>query len=92
MLSTTAFQLLYTTVFGWYSSFLFIRTGHLAAPFLAHAFCNHMGFPPVDAMFGGANPHAKAMALSLLAGAALFIAGVMPATEPSIFSNKLYLW
>ncbi|KAL6075456.1 CAAX prenyl protease [Balamuthia mandrillaris] len=42
------FQLFYTTVFGCYSAFLFLRTGHIIAPFLAHAFCNFMGFPQVD--------------------------------------------
>ena len=28
-----------------YSALLFIRTGHFAAPFLVHAYCNFMGFP-----------------------------------------------
>jgi len=40
----TVFQMSYTTVFGLYSAFLFLRTGHLIAPFLVHMFCNHMGF------------------------------------------------
>ena len=39
------FQFTYTTVFGMYSSYLFVRTGHFTAPFLVHAFCNFMGFP-----------------------------------------------
>ncbi|CAH2059102.1 unnamed protein product [Thlaspi arvense] len=38
-------QLGYTVVFGSYASFLFIRTGHLTAPLLAHIFCNYMGLP-----------------------------------------------
>ena len=37
--------MLYTTVFGFYSAFLFLRTGHLAAPVVVHCFCNSMGFP-----------------------------------------------
>ena len=28
-----------------YSAFLFVRTGHIAAPVVAHGFCNFMGFP-----------------------------------------------
>ena len=28
-----------------YSSLVFLRTGHLAAPCLVHAYCNFMGFP-----------------------------------------------
>jgi prenyl protein peptidase len=39
------FQFFYTSVFGIYSAYLFVRTGHFVAPFIAHAFCNHMGFP-----------------------------------------------
>ncbi|KAF2307613.1 hypothetical protein GH714_030190 [Hevea brasiliensis] len=35
-------QLGYTVIFGSYASFLFIRTGHLLAPLVAHIFCNFM--------------------------------------------------
>ncbi|KAG1655098.1 CAAX prenyl protease 2 [Nymphon striatum] len=47
-LSVSVFQLLYTTLFGIYSAFLFVRTGHFVAPFIVHAFCNHMGFPDFE--------------------------------------------
>ena len=39
------FQFTYTTIFGMYSAFLFVKTGHFAAPFIVHAYCNFMGFP-----------------------------------------------
>lgn len=42
------FQLCYTTIFGAYTSFIFIRTGHLISCFLIHAFCNCMGFPDLS--------------------------------------------
>ncbi|KAG9291485.1 hypothetical protein G9A89_021904 [Geosiphon pyriformis] len=45
------FQLLYTTLFGWLATFLFLRTGistFILAPFLSHSFCNIMGFPSID--------------------------------------------
>ncbi|KNA22254.1 hypothetical protein SOVF_035730, partial [Spinacia oleracea] len=38
-------QLAYTMIFGSYASFLFIRTGHLVAPLVAHIVCNYMGLP-----------------------------------------------
>ena len=41
----TAFQFTYTTVFGWYANFIFVRTGSLPAVCLVHAFCNSMGLP-----------------------------------------------
>nr|CAI5829349.1 unnamed protein product [Callosobruchus analis] len=46
-LALSCFQFAYTTIFGVYSSYLFYRTGHLASIFIAHAYCNHMGFPEV---------------------------------------------
>ncbi|KAI3336552.1 CaaX protease [Xylariaceae sp. AK1471] len=35
----------YTSLFGAYATFLFLRTGSLLAIFVAHAFCNIMGLP-----------------------------------------------
>lgn len=39
------FQFTYTTVFGWYAAFVFLRTGSLIAVILAHSFCNWCGLP-----------------------------------------------
>ncbi|KAK0621302.1 hypothetical protein B0T17DRAFT_494880 [Bombardia bombarda] len=41
----SAFQLAYTTLFGAYATFIFIRTGSLLAVCAVHAFCNCMGLP-----------------------------------------------
>lgn len=38
-------QLTYTTLFGAYATFVFIRTGSLLSIILVHAFCNSMGLP-----------------------------------------------
>ncbi|AEO69313.1 uncharacterized protein THITE_44263 [Thermothielavioides terrestris NRRL 8126] len=46
-LARSAFQLAYTSLFGAYAAFLFLRTGSLAAVCAAHAFCNCMGLPRV---------------------------------------------
>ncbi|KAK6139920.1 hypothetical protein DH2020_026296 [Rehmannia glutinosa] len=40
-------QLGYTVIFGAYASFLFVRSGHLTAPLVAHIFCNFMGLPVI---------------------------------------------
>ncbi|WVQ76461.1 hypothetical protein IAR50_006129 [Cryptococcus sp. DSM 104548] len=37
------FQLTYTTLFGWFASYLFLRTGSVIPPMVAHMFCNVMG-------------------------------------------------
>lgn len=43
----SVFQLAYTTLFGSYATFLYLRTGSLLAICLVHAFCNCMGLPRV---------------------------------------------
>ncbi|KAH6624914.1 hypothetical protein B0J18DRAFT_195165 [Chaetomium sp. MPI-SDFR-AT-0129] len=43
----SAFQFAYTTLFGAYATFLFLRTGSLVAVCAVHAFCNCMGLPQV---------------------------------------------
>ncbi|KAJ5612339.1 hypothetical protein N7510_005533 [Penicillium lagena] len=39
------FQFGYTTIFGWYATFLYLRTGSLPAVILVHSFCNWCGLP-----------------------------------------------
>jgi prenyl protein peptidase len=38
-------QFTYTSLFGAYATFLFLRTGSLLAIFVVHAFCNCIGLP-----------------------------------------------
>lgn len=38
-------QFTYTTLFGGYATFIYLRTGSLLSVVLVHAFCNWMGFP-----------------------------------------------
>ena len=38
-------QLAYTSLFGAYATFLFLRTGSLLSIIIVHAFCNSMGLP-----------------------------------------------
>ncbi|KAJ7303070.1 hypothetical protein DFH08DRAFT_977284 [Mycena albidolilacea] len=45
---TTLFQTAYTTLFGAYTSHLFLRTSSKVPPFTAHVFCNTMGFPQLQ--------------------------------------------
>lgn len=41
----SVFQFGFTTVFGWYATFVYIRTGSLVAVMLVHSFCNWCGLP-----------------------------------------------
>eukprot|EP00211_Chloroparvula_japonica_P017009 CAMPEP_0119132368 /NCGR_PEP_ID=MMETSP1310-20130426/11802_1 /TAXON_ID=464262 /ORGANISM="Genus nov. species nov., Strain RCC2339" /LENGTH=277 /DNA_ID=CAMNT_0007122999 /DNA_START=50 /DNA_END=883 /DNA_ORIENTATION=- len=82
------FQLLYTTVFGWISTYLFIRTGHLIAPFVAHAFCNYMGFPD----FAGGYRHDKRLLIlpAYVLGLAGFFLLTPYLTLPGLYDNDVY--
>lgn len=44
----------YTTVFGWYATFLYLRTGSLLAVIVVHSFCNWCGLPRLWGRVGGA--------------------------------------
>lgn len=46
-LSLSTFQLCYTTLFGMYVSYLFLRTGSILPPITAHIWCNIMGIPEI---------------------------------------------
>jgi len=82
------FQLLYTSIFGAYSAFLFLRTGHLLSAFIAHSFCNFMGFPRIDI----ALEHPKRFLLlwAYASGLVGFLLLLYPLTEPQLFNNTLY--
>ncbi|XP_018350382.1 PREDICTED: CAAX prenyl protease 2 isoform X1 [Trachymyrmex septentrionalis] len=56
----SCFQSTYTTLFGAYAAFLFARTGHFIAPFAAHSFCNHMGFPDLSEIAAYKDPLKRA--------------------------------
>lgn len=45
---STAFQCLYTTVFGSYASYVFIRTSSIYSVISVHAYCNFMGLPDLS--------------------------------------------
>lgn len=38
-------QFCYTTIFGWFEAYVFIRTGSLLGTIAAHSFCNYLGLP-----------------------------------------------
>lgn len=42
------FQCLYTTLFGYLTNLIFVNTGNIWCCFIAHSFCNFMGFPNIS--------------------------------------------
>ena len=51
ILLTSAFQFIYTTIFGAYASYCFMRYKSLAGVVLLHSFCNFMGLPQLRFFF-----------------------------------------
>ncbi|GAA5882712.1 hypothetical protein JCM3774_004528 [Rhodotorula dairenensis] len=80
----STFQFAYTTVFGWYASFLFLRTGSVVPPFFAHVFCNIMGIPPLGWALHVWPEKKHSLYASYLAGIATFIYGFWRWTDPTL--------
>lgn len=76
------FQLSYTVIFGSYASFLYIRTGHLLAPLVAHIFCNYMGLPAII------SPRPGLITVAFLAGLLSFYFLLFPLTSPQLYNNR----
>ena len=84
------FQFVYTTLFGTYSAFLFLRTNNLMAPVVAHAFCNHMCFPNFQEIFNHPQPRRTLIMLAFVGGLASWFMLLYTFTEPSLFQNTFY--
>ncbi|XP_011431003.3 CAAX prenyl protease 2 [Magallana gigas] len=85
------FQLGFTTVFGAYSAFLFLRTGHFVAPVVVHAFCNHMGFPAFQEVMSHPNTETRhKLMASFVIGLVMWMALLYPITSPFLYSNDIY--
>ena len=85
VLLVSCFQFLYTTVFGIYSAFIFLRTGNIMGPILCHSFCNMIGFPDF-----GAVPHCKnplLVGFMFILGSILFSFLLFPLTSPYIHES-----
>nr|XP_028565178.1 CAAX prenyl protease 2 isoform X3 [Podarcis muralis] len=82
---SAVFQFSYTAVFGTYTAFIFIRTGHLIGPVLCHSFCNYVGFPAVGAALD--HPQRCLVVFFYLLGVILFLLLLHPMTDPAFFGH-----
>lgn len=85
------FQFAYTTLFGAYAAFLFVKTGHLIAPFMVHSFCNHMGFPDLSEVVAYKDPIKRAgLLLLFVIGLLAWCFLLTPMTNPTFFHNNSF--
>jgi len=86
----SVFQFTYTTVFGMYSALLFVKTGHFAAPFLVHAYCNFMGFPDFGEVINSEPKKRMFLILMFVFGALAFYLLLDSFTVVEFYSNNVY--
>ncbi|EIE24782.1 Abi-domain-containing protein [Coccomyxa subellipsoidea C-169] len=84
-LFAVTFQFGFTTLFGWFATFVFLRTGHLGAAVAVHSFCNLMGFPDFGAL--RSHPTRGLVRAAFGLGICLFCALLVPLTRPALYHN-----
>lgn len=84
------FQFFYTSIFGIYSAYLFMRTGHFVAPFIVHAFCNHMGFPDIPDLISQAEPKRCIFLIVYVLGLVGWILLLPTMTDPMWYQNEQF--
>eukprot|EP00897_Mesotaenium_endlicherianum_P005954 jgi/Mesen1/5387/ME000268S04578 len=77
-LTGASVQMTYTTIFGFYATFLFLRTGHVAAPVAAHILCNAMGLPDFGRLLQ--HPYRLVIAGGFIVGLVAFSRLLVPLT------------
>ncbi|XP_017890194.1 CAAX prenyl protease 2 isoform X2 [Ceratina calcarata] len=82
----SCFQCAFTTLFGAYAVFLFIKTGHFAAVFVVHSFCNCMGCPDLSEVVAVKDRLKRVGLLSLfIIGLVAWCFLLTPMTNPRLF-------
>lgn len=84
-LQMVMFQFMYTVVFGWYATYLLLRTRHLLGPILVHSFCNWMGFPPLVGLSN--HPQHALFQTVTAAGLLSFALLLAPMTAPALYKE-----
>jgi len=88
ILPPSFFQFLYTSVYGAYSVFLFLRTGHVTAPIIAHSVCNHLGFPNFGDIFLYRKRTQALLWAAFVVGLVAWVYLLFPLTDPAWFGNE----
>lgn len=90
VLLATIFQFAYTSIFGAFASYAFIKTRSLLAVTICHAFCNGMGLPDLSFLNSKSLLHRYriGLAVAMMAGLVGFILGIT--SFPSASSTHDY--
>ena len=80
---TIIFQMCYTSIFGLFAGFLFVRTRHLISLIVCHSVCNIMGVPPIESAVQHQNKYA--ILTVYIVGIVGFFSLLFPMTSPSLY-------
>ncbi|KAK6643088.1 hypothetical protein RUM43_004591 [Polyplax serrata] len=83
-------QFSYTTLFGGYSAYLFIRTAHFISVFMVHSFCNVMALPDFGKLYMYQNPKRSILMCLFVLGVILWYNLLDIMTSPKIYSNNIF--
>ncbi|KAE8212470.1 hypothetical protein CF327_g3897 [Tilletia walkeri] len=86
----SCFQFAFTSVFGWYANFLFLRTNSIISAVLCHSFCNMMGFPNPAGAIQRHPRYKTAIVGSYLVGIATFAYSLWKVTEPALYGGSVF--
>ncbi|KAH7927647.1 Abi-domain-containing protein [Leucogyrophana mollusca] len=76
----TLFQFAYTSMFGFYCAYLFLRTGSIIPPIVSHVFCNVMGIPQPGVEMSQTPNRKYAIAVAYSLGILAFVGTLGPWT------------
>ncbi|XP_042355760.1 CAAX prenyl protease 2-like [Plectropomus leopardus] len=85
ILLVSGMQFLYTTVFGAFTAFIFMRTGHVMGPVLCHSFCNSQGLPDISSALQ--HPQRSAVLFFYLMGVLMFLVLLFPLTDTFFYGT-----
>mmetsp|Transcript_25186 Transcript_25186/g.69457 ORF Transcript_25186/g.69457 Transcript_25186/m.69457 type:complete len:334 (-) Transcript_25186:281-1282(-) len=99
VMMATTFQFLYTSLFGSYASYAFIRTGSVLPVIFSHSYCNWMGLPNIGFLGNSHHPlhrHRTAILSSYILGIVAFAYSLtidvflpLPSVLPELIKSKL---
>ena len=82
-LASVAIQVCYTSIFGMFSAFLLVHTGHLISPIVSHSLCNVLGLPSFESL--PTHPQRTLLVITYLLGLMSFFIILQPLTNSTLF-------
>ncbi|ORX50689.1 Abi-domain-containing protein [Piromyces finnis] len=83
-------QFSYTNLFGWFASFLLLRTDNVLSSIFAHALCNIFNFPDVNSVLSATGKTRTIYIMFYIIGLILFIIGMSFVSKTSLIQSLFW--